>query len=211
MRKLLCAIFLLPSAAVLSQQDSVPYSRDYEFKEGIFLTAKNFRSNRPIPKASIITSIPQNQLDLLSEVMEYETVAYKDSAGKEQKLETETAWGYCQNRTIYINFNKQFNRVNVIGSLCHLTAHVTTTVGYRDPMDYNYGINNTYEELRQFVYDTRTDKVHDFTAKTMEILLQDDKALYEQFMKLKRRAKADSIFIYLRKYNEKHPLYLPAE
>jgi hypothetical protein len=43
----------------------------------------------------------------------------------------------------------------------------------------------------------------------MEILLKNDAVLYEGFMKLKKRAKADSIFIYLRKYNETHPLYLP--
>ena len=42
----------------------------------------------------------------------------------------------------------------------------------------------------------------------MEILLKNDAELFDQFMKLKKRKKADSIFIYLRKYNEKHPLYL---
>ncbi|MDQ3046111.1 MAG: hypothetical protein M3R27_01085 [Bacteroidota bacterium] len=209
MKRLIFFLILFSELTLSAQKDSVAYSRDYEFKEGIFIDGKSFRMNNPIPKNSIITAIPKNQLDLLDEVMEYKTVSYKDTSGKEMQLETATAWGYCQNRTIYLNFNKQFNRVNVIGSLCHLTAHVTTQVGYRDPMDYNYGINNSYDELRQFVYDTKTDKVYDFNVKTMELLLKEDPALYDQFMKLKRREKADSIFIYLRKYNEKHPLYLP--
>ena len=73
------------------------------------------------------------------------------------------------------------------------------------------GREPTFTELRQFVFDTQTNKVFDFTVKNMEILLKNDAELYAEFMKLKKRAKADSIFIYLRKYNEKHPLYLASK
>jgi len=71
-----------------------------------------------------------------------------------------------------------------------------------------YGLNNSVDEMRQFVFDTQTNKVYDFNVKNMEMLLKNDSDLFIQFMALKKRKKADSIFIYLRKYNEKHPLYL---
>lgn len=49
----------------------------------------------------------------------------------------------------------------------------------------------------------------DFNVTNMEEILKTDTDLYNQFMKLKESEKPNSIFTYLRKYNEKHPLYLP--
>lgn len=207
MNKLFTILFSFFSLIVISQPDSIPYSRDYEFKEGVFFTPKQFKQNNPILKLSISSGIPSNQLDFLTQVVEQKIITFKDASGNEQKLETASIWGYCQNRSFYINFNNVFNRFNVIGTFCHFTAIVSTSVGFRDPM--GYGLNNSVDEMRQFVFDTQTNKVYDFNVKNMELLLKNDSDLYIQFMALKKRKKADSIFIYLRKYNEKHPLYLP--
>lgn len=189
-------------------QDLVPYSKDYEFNEGVFLSLEHFKNNAPITKAMIVSGIPKTQTDFFTELVEQKTIVFKDSAGAEKTIQTASIWGYCQNRSIYLNFNKEFTRLNVIGNICHFTSMVTVQGSYRDPMDYNYGINNTYQELRQFVYDTKSNKVLDFNSKNMELLLSDDEVLHKEFMVLKKRQKTDSIFIYLRKYNEKHPLYL---
>ncbi len=190
-----------------AQVDSIAYSRDYEFTEGVFLTIDQFKNNEPIPKSSIISGIPKTELNFLKQVIEQKNIFYTDLNSVEQKIETSSVWGYCQNRSVYINFNKQFNKLNVIGTLCHFTAMVATTVGFHDPM--GYGMNNTVNELRQYVLDTKTNKVFDFTVKNMETLLQRDTDLYNQFMALKKREKPDAIFVYLRKFNEKHPFYLP--
>lgn len=199
---------IFASLACFSQKQTVAYSRDYEFKEGLFLTINDFINNTPIKKDLIVTGLSKYDLDFLHQVTEQKYIAYKDTAGIEQKIETATLWGYCQNRSIYLNYNKTFNRLNVVGTLCHFTSRITSFVGYQDPMNANYGINTNYDELRQFVLDTQTDNVWAFTVATMELLLKNDELLYTEFMKLKKRKKIDSIFVYLRKYNEKHPLYL---
>jgi len=211
MRNVVIIIYSFFSLVAVAQTDSIAYSHDYEFNEGVFLTINQFEQNNPIPKLAIVSNIPKSELDFLKQVIEQKNIIYKDSKGQEQKVETSSIWGYCQNRSIYINFNKQFNRLNVVGTLCHFTAAVTTTIGYRDPMSFNYGMNNTVEELHQFVLDTQTNKVLDFDVKNMEIMLQNDTDLYNQFIALKKREKPDAIFVYLRKYNEKHPLYLPVK
>lgn len=192
-----------------AQPDSMPYSRDYEFNEGLYLTINQFKSNDPLSKQAIISSIPKNELDFLKQVTEQKVINYIDANGKEQQIETISLWGYCQNRSVYLNFNNEFNKLNVIGALCHFTAIVKINIGYRDPMNYNYGFSNTADELRQFVLDTKSNKVFDFDVKNMELLLLGDSDLQNQFMALKKRNKANSIFIFLRKYNEKHPFYLP--
>lgn len=201
--------FLCSSVPVFSQTDSVPYSREYEFREGIYLTVEQFKADAPVTRQSVITSIPKNELDFFKQLTEQKKISYADTNGNEQIVEISGIWGYCQNRSVYINLHNEFNKLNVIGTICHFTAAVKTNAGYRDPMSYSYGINTTVDEIRQFVLDTKSNKVYEFDVKNMEQLLKRDSELYTQFMVLKKRNRANSIFVYLRKYNEKHPLYLP--
>lgn len=211
MQRFVGILFMLISVCCNAQTPSiVPYSRDYEFKEGVFLTILQFKNNSPILKKDIVSMIPKSQVDFMSQMMSQNTFSVIDSSGSEQKIDVNTVWGYAQNRTIYINFNKEFNRLNVIGSLCLFSGMVARTPLRSEPISDMYAIEPVFNELQQFVLDTQTGKVFDFNVQNMEFLLKNDTALYSEFMKLKKRAKADSIFIYLRKYNEKYPFYLPA-
>ncbi|HET6226535.1 MAG TPA: hypothetical protein VFF27_09670 [Bacteroidia bacterium] len=199
-------LFLISRFAV-AQNDAVAYSRDFEFKEGIYLTIDQFKQNHPIPISSIVSPIPKSELNFLTQVLEKKVFTFKDETGQEQKVETSSIWGYCRNRSVFLNFNNTFNRLNVIGSLCHFTSEVLV-MNYQDPTYYGRGINNSYRELRQFILNTQYNKVTDFTVSSMEEALIDDAELSDQFEKLKKKEKTNSIFIFLRKYNDKHPLYL---
>lgn len=208
MKYCLNIFFFFCFTQAFSQTGTVAYSHEYDFKEGVYLTIDQFKQNSPIPKSAFVTGIPKSELDFFSQLLETKTITYKDSTGKEIKLETNSLWGYSQNRSVYLNFNKEFNRINVIGTVFHFTATIRTVSTYHDPMNYNYGLSQ--DELRQFMFNTQTNMVSDFNVKNMEILLKDDAELFAKFEALKKREKGDAIFIYLRKYNEKHPLYLPA-
>lgn len=233
MKRFLTIIFSFFLLITFAQSDSIAYSRDYEFTDGVFFNVNHFKKNHPIPKSSIISGVPKNQLDFLKQILENKSIIYTDSLGQEKNIETYGIWGYCQNRSVYINiikaFNKtdllyiksinvdhEFRKLNVIGTLCHFTANVISPFGINgDPMNsFNNNLSslyNTNEELKQYVFDTQTNKVFDFNVKNMEILLKCDTDLYNQFMVLKKREKPDVIFVYLRKFNEKHPLYLPVK
>ncbi len=208
MQQVFAAVLFLLSLFCRAQTGTVAYSRDYEFKEGIYLTFEQFKNNNPIPKTSIVSAVPNTEIDFLNQMTERKFITYKDSAGLEQKLQTSTIWGYYQNRTVCINFNGEFHRMNVIGNLCLFSALIVQAPLRNEPIGDMYAIEPTFQELQQFLLDTKTNKVMDFNAKNMEVLLNDDAELYAAFMKLKNRKKGDSIFIYLRKYNDKHPLYL---
>ncbi len=207
MKNVVVVLLFFISGVVSAQKDSIAYSRDYEFKEGIYLTIDQLKSNHPIPQYAIVSTIPKTELNFLTLVLEKKTVAYKDVTGTEQQIPSSSIWGYCRNRSVYINFNKAFNRLNVIGTLCHFTADVVVVASY-DPLYYHRGMSNSYTELRQFVLNTQSNTVREFNSDSMEDILKNDPELYADFMKLKKKAKSDSIFIYLRKYNEKHPLNL---
>ena len=141
-QKIVFLLFMLIVSTSFSH--TVAYSRDYEFVEGAFLTIENFKNNNPITKASIVSAYPKNQIDFMTTVMNAKYLVYKDNQGIEQKIETTALWGYCQNRSVFINFNKELSKLNVIGTLSHFIAKKFTPVGYTDPMNYNYGINNRH-------------------------------------------------------------------
>jgi hypothetical protein len=210
MKKIVTISFLLISLLGLSQVNSVAYTRDYEFSEGLYLTIDQFKNNTPIDKSSIVANVSKNSVDFLKQVVQKKHIVYRDTMGIEQKHQTSEIWGYNQNRMLYINYNNDFSRVNVIGTLLQFTALIKASASFMDPMYSNYGLSTTTEELRQFIYDTQTGRTVPFDLKSFTNLLKSDTELYDQFMKLGKREKYDSQFIYLRKYNEKHPLMLPS-
>ena len=108
-KKLFAFFFSFISLITTAQTGLIAYTHDYEFNEGLFLTVNDFKQNDPIPKSSIVSGVPKSLADFLKQVIEQKFIVFKDSSGKEQKLETASLWGYCQNRTVYINFNKEFN------------------------------------------------------------------------------------------------------
>ncbi len=221
MKKLFSVLLVSISILGLAQRPTVAYTRDYEFKEGVYITPFQFENNQPVPKSKIISNVAPNRVDFIGEVMKQKVLTYLDSvSGQEQKIGIENVWGYCQNRILYIYYNKKFVRMNTIGQLCQFTGSVTTTIS--NPMYTGMGMGmgmgypgygggtSTYEELRQFIFDTRTNQIVEFTPQMTEQLLKDDDELYKEFSELKHRKKTEMMFVYLRKYNDKHPLMLPA-
>jgi len=216
-------LFILTSANLLigtfvfAQQKSIQYDKDFVFKDGVYLSIMDFKFNNPIPTSKIIFKSNKGDRDYLKLALADPTFIYIDGSGKEKEMKTDSLWGYCSNGTIYINHGTEFNRMVVIGSFCHFVATIATRIN-NDPFSSGYGYggfgyNNPYPRYvystQQFILDLEFGKIIDFNVDNMEILLRRDEALHAAFVALKRKQKRDSVFLYLRKYNEKHPIYFP--
>lgn len=197
-------------------QKSIQYDRDFVFKDGVYVTLMDFKNNTPIPTSKIIFRSNRSDKDYLKLALANSTFKYIDSTDKEQEMKTDNLWGYCFNGTIYINHGTDFNRMVVIGSFCHFAATIADKIP-NDPFGYGYGNGNfSYNpypryiySTQQFILDFESGRVFEFNADNMEMLLQRDKTLHAEFVILKRKQKRDSVFLYLRKFNEKHPIYFP--
>ena len=66
-------------------------------------------------------------------------------------------------------------------------------------------------ELRQYLMDFESGEVMEYDIEGVEILLMKDPELHDEYVSLSRRKKGQLKFVYIRKYNEKHPLYLPPD
>jgi hypothetical protein len=206
-----CAILfcLLITVTAVAQTDSVAYSQGFAFSEGVYLNFSQFRSNKPIPKSSIILDGDSTRPDILKQTLSKTSFQWKDSNGVVQTCRVNSVWGYSENKTVYALLNNQFNRIVVIGSICHFTSYVTD-YRYTGPGTYpNQQYGAPVETLQQYVLDVAAGQFYVFQISTMEFLLQRDPLLYAEYAALKKKQKRDQMFIYLRKYNEKHPLMFP--
>ena len=71
--------------------------------------------------------------------------------------------------------------------------------------------NMTRTELKQYLIDFESGKVLEFDIENTELLLMKDDALYEEYVQLSRKKKKELMFVYIRKFNDKNPLYIPVD
>lgn len=217
MRKIfLFTFFSFLSFLTKAQNTVVEYTKDFEFKEGIYLEFKNFIQNKPVLKSNLITDLNRDDIDFMHQLTSQKTIKYIDSAGVEQSVVPEKLWGYSKNNGVFIYYAQDFYRLSLIGTMCHFTASITqyvsgTGVGFGVGFG-GMGMGSrtmVTKELKQFVLHTKTETIFDFTTENIEYLLQEDPELLSEFKALKKKEKRESTFLYLRKYNQRHPLYFP--
>jgi hypothetical protein len=233
------APFCTSSAKAQGSDSLVKYTPDFRFRDGIYINFDQVRANNPIPKAKLLTSTDYNDREFFKKLFESLKIYYYDGMGIRQEVASNTIWGYARNGILYIQIQENFNRITFVGSICHFVADVTTydsryynsPYGYYDPYSYYspyspyYGYGNYYSpygsyyspyrgsmtrnELKQYLIEFETGKILDFDLENTELLLMKDSELYEEYVQLPRKKKKDLMFVYIRRFNEKNPLYIP--
>lgn len=218
------------------REGMVKYTPDFRFRDGIYVNFDQVKLNSPIPKAKLLTSTDYNDKEFFKKLLESEKIYYYDGMGVRQEISVGSIWGYARNGVLYIQVQNNFNRITFVGSICHFVADVTTYdnryyspygSGYYDPYYYSpYGYGNYYtpynsyyspygrntmskNEIKQYLIDFENGKTLEFDQKNTEILLMRDSELYEEYVRLSRKERKDLMFVFIRRFNEKNPLYIP--
>ncbi len=234
---LACLLVMLLSPNLTAQTDStknmIKYTPEFKFREGFYLNFDQVKSNKPIPKSRLLTSIDPKSPTFFDQITEAKTLTYFDDLGNSREVETNSIWGYCTNGILYIGIGGSFNRITIMGNICHFVANVTTYSNrYNSPYGYSpygyypygygyspygygyspYGYGSpSYRttELKQLLLDFNTGKVMEYEPKSVEMLLMTDPELHDEYSNLRSKKQQQLKFMYIRKYNEKHPLYIP--
>jgi len=232
---LMVQMFAVNTAQGQERQGLVKYTPDFRFRDGIFLNFDQVKLNSPIPKAKLLTSTDYNDKEFFKKLLESEKIYYYDGMGIRQEIKVNEIWGYARNGVLYIQIQNNFNRITFVGSICHFVADVTTYDnryyspygGYYDPYYYSpYGYGNYYypygsyyspysrssmtrNEIKQYLINFEDGKIVEFDQKNTELLLMKDSELYEEYVRLPRKDRKNLMFVYIRKFNEKNPLYIP--
>ncbi len=215
-------ILIISSCFVAGQNDSgnvIKYTPDFKFEEGIFMNFDQVKKNNPIPRSRIFTTIDYSSPYFYDKLLEAKKIYFYDQLGTKQELLTRNIWGYSKNGVLYINISGNYFRITIIGNICHFVATQTTyTNNYYDPYysnmyrTYPYRYNpQTYQstEMRQYLLDFTTGKILDYDVQSLEVLLMRDPELYDEYMQLRKKKKKQLKFLFLRKFNERNPLYFP--
>jgi len=218
----------------------VKYTADFRFNDGIYLNFEQLKANRPIPKSKLLTSADYNDREFYTKVFAADKIYFYDELGVRQEVAKDQIWGYSRNGVVYVMIQGNFNRITFIGNICHFVADITTydsrnnyysPYGYYDPYYYSpygysgYGGYSPYgsyyspygttqssrNELKQYIFDFETGKVVDFAVDNVQLLIMKDAALYEEYIQLPKKKQKELMFVYVRKFNEKNPLYLPGK
>ena len=218
------------------KEGMVKYTPEFRFMDGIYLNFEQVKMNSPIPKAKLLTSVDYNDREFFKKIFEMEKIYFYDNMGVRQEVAKNSIWGYARNGVLYVQIQEGFNRITFVGSICHFVADITTydsryynsPYGYYDPYYSPYGYSNYYNpyspyyspyrqsnmsrnELKQYIIDFESGKVLEFDVENTELLLMKDNQLYEEYVQLSRKKKKELMFVYIRKFNEKNPLYIPVE
>jgi hypothetical protein len=233
------SLFCTCPAKAQAHDTLVKYTPDFRFKDGIYLNFDQVRTNSPVPKAKLLTSTDYNDREFFKKLFESPKIYFYDGMGIRQEVASNSIWGYARNGILYIQVQENFNRITFVGSICHFVADVTTydsryynsPYGYYDPYSsyspyspyYGYGNyyypygsyyspyrgNMTRNELKQYLIEFETGKILDFDMQNTEMLLMKDSKLYDEYVQLPRKKKKELMFVFIRRFNENNPLYIP--
>jgi len=226
---ILIFLWLVIPQSVTAQNDTVRYTPDFKFEDGFYFSFNQVKNNDPVPGARLITNYDHNDIDFYDKILKEKSISFFDKNGARQQVPVSEIWGFSRNGVLYIHLSEGFHRITIVGQICHFVANITTyDTRYYDPYyDGRYYYNpyyNPYDpyspyrqrttrnsEMKQYLLDFETGKVMDYDYKAVELLLMKDPELYDEFVSLRKRKKKQLKFYYLRKFNERNPLYIPQE
>ncbi|MBN1116259.1 MAG: hypothetical protein JXA77_03575 [Bacteroidales bacterium] len=219
---ILAALALLSIGSFVGCQESsdslFEYTSDFKFTEGVYPDFESVLRNTPIPKGRIISEYSFSDNEFFTHVLGKKYVYYFDNLGNRIEFPTNKIWGYSRNGFLYIQVSRGFYRITMLGSISHFLAYETTeyynnynpynTSPYYNTYTYSSPSRSSSTEMRQYLLDFKTGQLMDYTVQAVEVLLMYDPDLHTEYMQLSKRKKKQMKFLYIRKFNERNPLYL---
>jgi len=227
---LLVFLILCLGVPAIAQTDSthlVKYTPEFRFREGVYMNFDQVRNNNPVPKSGIITTVAYDDPDYYEKVLQEKKLQVYDNLGTRQEASTQNIWGFARNGVLYIHLNDGYFRITIVGNICHFVASLTTFSNAYNPYSpyynsyaypyYSYPYspyyspysNNTNTEMRQYLLDFKTGNILDYDENSVAVLLMADPELHDEYQTLSNKKQKQMKFLYIRKFNQRNPLYIP--
>ena len=195
----------------------------YEFRDGIYLNPDMVKANRPIPPARIVSERDDFDNQFYNELLKSEFIMLNNDQGVREYIRPGQLWGYAHKGVLYIQIANSFQRLMLEGNLSRFTASATTYEKRdRYPQDssfyppnyhYRYRMRPSYANPTRnrtvYLLDLETNTLNNYTPDDLEKILIRDPELLMEYSALKRSQRKKRQLEFIRRYNERHPLYLP--
>ncbi len=204
-------IFFSITSIFAQDTTKVIVDRNFRFNQGLFISFEQVKENAPIPISNIITPVNKNSIDFFNQILNYKYIVFIDKNGQQRQINSKDVWGYSLRGRLYILWGDKPAMIPILGTISHFIAsHVEYDYSSNyDPYSYYYSEPTKREENKQYILFFPTGQVLEFNYINMTPIFSTDQEIYQQWNNLSRRKKKKLIFVYLRKFNQKHPLMLP--
>lgn len=219
--RLLGFIFLaIPTLSLTAQKDQKIGNEflSFRFNNGIYATIDMVRNNRPIPPNWIDTDMNASNPKFYEEITKADQIYFYDDNGVKKFISTKDIWGYSSNGILFVNIGVKFHEIKYIGGISFFKASESTTnppvpkkkTGINLP-DYEYDNTLLTVNGKEYLIDLVDNHYWEFDVGGLEHLLERDPQLSFEFKELKKRKKKQMRYVFLIRYNEKHPFVISQE
>jgi TonB family protein len=225
---------------ILKAIDSTLFTKDFIFKDGIYLTYEEFQFNSPsITYSRIIDETENvynntfkggNQIKSDFSKKDYfsqreKVITYYKQNGTKGKIKRKDVWGYCKNGSVYI-LSSNFDKLEIIGGIIQFIE--TNNFSYSPSSSEQTNVkahptegyanqpppagNNSSFSQKVKIIDFETGKVYTNNLQNLTTLLKKDEALHKEFLSLQNdRKRKQMMFIFLKRFNNRNPIYIKSE
>lgn len=174
------------------EEDYTIYSNNFDFKQGIYLSFNEFKSNSP----GLIEEFERRGNNIL---------VFNDSAKKFLAVNPNSVWGYCYDNNVYISAEGGFWKIVNVGQLSQFTAIVITKFQTVDT--FGFPIERYSKVLSQLFLDFNTGEVKRLKKENLLPYLEETNILSK---KAEKKLKSEEgLIMALKEYNKLNPIYFP--
>jgi hypothetical protein len=204
----------------------VEYTPEFSFRDGLYLSVEMVKANHPVPLSRIVSDYNKYNKEFFDDLIAQEKVIFYDENGVETPILIKETWGYVLNGKIYLMLGSKFQRISIEGAISLFVATATTyeriplsrdddLYPVRTPTyvgsSYRYISSYVTVKSRRYLFDFESNTLSGYHSEDLEELLKRDLELYSEYRSLPKRRKNRMMLTYIRRYNEKHPLYFPVK
>lgn len=198
MRYVVILLFCVVSGPILSQSDSVAWSADSPWPDAVYISYNALRKSKPVFEDRIISEVDRSDAHFLTK-----TLAKKDFVfmrkGEQVSLASSEVWGYMENNSMYINVGGVFCKVPAFGAIIYFGSFHKTG---------EWQAAEDASGRKEYLLDYYSGNIDFFSMEAVEKLLQRDEALHAEFMALNRLKRREQVYLFIRRFNLAHPVYL---
>lgn len=210
MRSLYVLVFVF-SAFWSGAQETVAYSANFEFYEGVYLSFEDFRANNPLPKEEIISTVNREDPAFYRKLFNTRSFRYFDDAGVPRNVFTEEVFGVSLRGEPFVKFGGQFCKIMVLGMLSYFAP------GAGDPeVQPRFAYTGEGQSavlggdhFKQIIFNFETGEFADLTPEAVAGFIEDAPGLHREFLQLKRKDQRKAMYAFIQSYNKANPIYFP--
>lgn len=200
--------------------DSVMYDKNFVFQEGIYITYKQFKEDRPSTRKDIITTVDPVNLEFYTKLVRSVSFQVLRENGKYINVFPEDIFGYTENGITYVNTASGFTRLVSIGAICYFPIQIEQTPTVQPALGVGMGtygggvgvgvnIGGGGNTTTEYIFKFKSGQASVLSPESLAEFIRDDEILYHSYVSMKKKEKKKQMHQFMREYNDRHQIYFP--